>query len=344
MISSRASVHAAAWALAAILSCPDTVLACASCGCTLNTDAASGTGSTEGGLLTLQYDLLNQNELRHGTGSAAPRDVVDRPADPSLGGAEIEQGTLTRFYTLGLGYNLTKNWRLDVRLPYIDRARSTYGFQPTPFSPDELSAQNLSTAHVSGIGDLKLVTTYQGFLPTRNLGLQLGLKLPTGSYGTATLFQSGPSAGTALDASLQAGTGSTDLIVGAFYFTAISQDFDLYTSAQLEAAITHAPHVIGNDFRPGNSQILSIGLRNVADPSIMPQVQLNLSHKGADQGALADAPNSGGVTAYVSPGITVSIAHHVHAYGFVQLPVYRNLDGYQLAPRWIGTLGLSWAF
>jgi len=40
---------------------------------------------------------------------------------------------------------------------------------------------------------------------------------------------------TPLDASLQPGTGSTDIIVGAYYYQPISQNFDFFANAQFQA-------------------------------------------------------------------------------------------------------------
>ena len=45
-------------------------MACASCGCSLNTDIGTqGMGMTEGWTLDVRYDTLNQNKLRYGTKS-----------------------------------------------------------------------------------------------------------------------------------------------------------------------------------------------------------------------------------------------------------------------------------
>jgi hypothetical protein len=59
---------------------------------------------------------------------------------------------------------------------------------------------------------------------------------------------------------------------------------------------------------------------------------------------LADAPDTVGTVIYVSPGLTASLAPNLHVYGFAQLPVYSNLDGYQLFPRFTISVGLSYAF
>jgi len=71
---------------------------------------------------------------------------------------------------------------------------------------------------------------------------------------------------------------------------------------------------------------------------------VNLSHKSADQGALADTTDTAGTVAYLSPGITLKVANRLHIYGFAQVPVYSNLDGYQLAPRWTASFGGTYAF
>jgi hypothetical protein len=47
---------------------------------------------------------------------------------------------------------------------------------------------------------------------------------------------------------------------------------------------------------------------------------------------------------YLSPGVSVSVMHNLQVYGFVQVPLYSNLTGYQLFPHWTATIGASYAF
>jgi hypothetical protein len=89
---------------------------------------------------------------------------------------------------------------------------------------------------------------------------------------------------------------------------------------------------------------LSFGLRYEANPKWVPQLQLNLFRKSADQGALADTLDVEGTVAYLSPGLTAQVVTSLHVYGFVQIPVYSNLDGYQLFPHYTATAGFSYAF
>ena len=192
------------------------------------------------------------------------------------------------------------------------------------------------------MGDIKLLGSYQGFLPTHNLGLQLGVKLPTGRYGDVT-FNNGPLQGEPLDASLQPGTGSTDIIVGAYYYQPVSQDFDVCANAQFQSALVSKQRQSGNDFRPGNSIAISFGLRYEAHANWVPQLQMNLLHKSVDRGALADIYDTAGHVAYLSPGLTIKVAGNLQAYAFAQFPVYSDLVGFQLFPRYSFSVGASYA-
>lgn len=76
----------------------------------------------------------------------------------------------------------------------------------------------------------------------------------------------------------------------------------------------------------------------------MPQLQINLTHKDADSGALADTADTAGTIAYLSPGVTMSAMQNTQVYAFLQVPVYSNLSGYQLFPRYIASVGMSYHF
>ena len=325
-------------------------LACATCGCSLSTDAAMGYSSAAGWRLSLQYDYINQSQLRSGTGSISSARVA---AINDVGGnQEVERGTINRYTTVALSYGPGANWGFSVPVPYIDRSHSTYGAAANPLTPDQISG-----ATVSSLGDIKFITNWQGLLPTHNLGFQFGVKLPTGDYGGPNVdgtgvvgrnpvaFTTGPNAqvlspANLLDTSLQSGTGSTDLIAGAYYYQAISQNFDAFVNGQYQAAVMHKLNQTGADFRPGNVATVSFGLRYEADPTIVPQVQVNISRKSHDQGALADTTDTAGTVAYLSPGVTSSVIKNTQIYGFVQIPVYSKLDGYQLFPA-LDDLGLG---
>lgn len=342
----RITLAAAAW-IGAGRAC-----GCAACGCSLSTDGAMGFANTRGFCLTLQLDYIDQDQLRSGTRSVSAAQVAALNTPPSSLGQEVEHRTLNRYTTLGLIYTLDEDWSLRLLVPTLDRSHATFGPAGNPLTPDQLSS-----ATVTGLGDIKLITGYAGLLPRHNLVLQAGLKLPTGDYGgqnanggpvvgrnPVSFGPSGNSAGALLDTSLQAGTGSTDVILGVLYHLPVSENLRGFASGQFQAAVYQKLDQPGSDFRPGNQDTLALGLRYESSMAVVPQFQLNLTHKCADQGALADTADTAGTVVYASPGITAKVGGGLQAYAFVQLPMLSNLSGYQLFPHWTGTVGLAYRF
>jgi hypothetical protein len=309
-----------------------------------------GYTSSPGWRVSLEYDYIDQNQLRTGS-SAIPAWQVASIND-SGGSQEVERQTINRYLNLGLMYAPNSNWNVLALVPFVDRSHTTYG----PAMSDQLTSAQVSASTTTDIGDAKLIASYQGFFPTHNLGLQLGFKLPTGNYGgqntitgefvgrDAVRFNSGPNLGNALDTSLNAGTGSTDVIVGAYYYQPVSQNFDAFVNGQFQAAFAHRLDQTNADFRPGNLLSMNFGVRYEADPRYTPQLQFNITHKSTDQGALADTLDTGGTVFYISPGISAILAKGLQAYGFVTVPLYSKLEGYQLFPRWTASVGVTYAF
>ncbi|HUO44696.1 MAG TPA: transporter [Burkholderiales bacterium] len=355
ILMNRASAPLAAISATLLLSAtPLPALACATCGCSLSSDAAMGYSAAPGWRITAEYDYIDQSQLHSGTHSISPSQVA--AINDAGGDQEVEDNTTNRYFTVGISYAPNADWNFKLLVPYVDRSHTTYGSSPNPLTPDEISGAN-----VSSLGDMKFIVSYQGFLPTHNFGVQLGVKLPTGNYGgpnaddTGTVghnpvaFNSGPNALNAspdnlLDTSLQAGTGSTDIIVGAYYYRAISQNFDAFINWQYQSAVSEKLDQAGADFRPGDQSTVSFGVRYESDPELVPQLQVNLTRKSPDEGVLADTISTGGTVAYLSPGITIMLSHNVHVFGFLQVPFYSNLDGYQLFPHWTASVGASLAF
>ena len=309
------------------------VLACASCGCSLSNDPITGYTESAGWRINLDYTFINQNQLRHGSNTATESQAFGD-------GQEAEHKTTNRYTNVGITYSPNADWNFKAIIPFTSRSHSTYADGDPATDP-------LISSHDSGLGDIKLIASYQGILPKHNLGVQLGIKLPTGNYGggnpivgkTPTKF----SDGTALDASLQLGTGSTDLIVGAYYYQALSESFDGFINGQFQTAISQKLDQPDADYRPGNQASLNFGVRYQGFEKVIPQLQVNATHKTHDQGALS-GPGTAGTIVYLSPGLTVNVMKDVQAYGFLQVPIHSQLSDYQLLPRWTATVGLSYSF
>lgn len=296
--------------------------ACSSCGCTLSSDWASqGLSSATGLSLDLRHDYFNQDELRSGT-RRVDRGSIIFPAEQ-----EIQRNTANHVTTLTLDYGISPDWGLALQLPYVLRSHGTVAEGDT----------ELSTSRSSSLGDVRLLARYQGLAADRSWGLQFGLKLPTGR--SSVNFATGPQAGQALDRGLQPGTGSTDLLLGAYHFGSLARNIDYFAQALLQLPLNRK-----DDFKPGSGLNLSLGLRYVGSGPVVPQLQLNLRSERRESGANADVANSGSTLAYLSPGVTATLSDRLKAYAFVQLPVYQRVNGLQIEPRRSLSAGLHYAY
>ncbi|HEY8099957.1 MAG TPA: TonB-dependent receptor [Burkholderiaceae bacterium] len=316
---------------------PIAAFACASCGCTLSSDWESmGYTSSTGFKLDIRYDYLNQNQLRSGTStiSSAAASQITNNGNPQ----EVEKYTKNNYVTLGLDYSTNPDWGVNLQLPYINRSHSTLGTASDGTTPGPGGGQYDSKT--SNIGDVKMIGRYQGFTPQHNLGVQFGMKLPTGSYkqtGTST-DPTAPGA-VPIDRGLQPGTGTTDLILGAYYADAINKDWDYFTQITLQKALNSK-----DQYKPGDGMNLNVGLRYMGFSDFTPLLQLNARRVQRDSGANADTVSTGGTLVYVSQGVVIPVGKQMSVYSFVQLPVYQNVNGVQLAPRYTFSLGARYAF
>jgi len=324
-------------ALAAITAAGN-AYACAACGSTLSRDwEAQGISGNQGLVAELSYDYLNQNQQRYGTGAASPA-LINRQLNA---GQEIEAYTRTQTVTAALSYN-ADTWGVSVQVPYVQRTHGTYG-NTAPLG------SSYSTSSDSSIGDVRVIGRYTGFSEDRSSGAIIGMKFPTGNTGAN--FNAGTAAGTPLDAGLQIGTGSTDVIVGG-YTTATFDHYGWFLQGTVQHAVATKPALGNLDYRPGDAYVLNTGIRYAGfGAKVSPMLQLNVIKRQADSGALTvpldpltGAPVSGGTLAYLAPGVSVRLGGGASVYGFVQLPLYQNVNSLQITPKYTVTLGVRQAF
>lgn len=297
---------------------PGAAAACSTCGCSLNSDWASqGYATTSGLHLSLRQDYFNQSQLRSGT-DALDRNAFSYPTDD-----EVQRTTINRNTLLGADYNFSRYWGLSLQLPYMDRYHQTIA------EGDTLP----STSDTRGIGDLRVVVRYQGLAPDAGLGLQFGIKLPTGSFKQS--FVAGPQAGELLDRGLQLGTGTTDALLGVYKFGFLSESVSYFAQGMAQIALNARDR-----FRPGNSINVNLGLRYLGMARITPEIQLNLHSEQRESGAQADRVNSGATLAYLSPGLSTRLTRRLDVFAFVQFPLWQRVNGLQLEPRRLWSLGM----
>ena len=316
MTSRNAFLVAAA--LAAIGSTP-AALACSSCGCTLSSDWSSQgiAPSGDGFRFDFRFDYFNQDQLRSGTKSVN-RNSLEVPNEQ-----EIQQTTINRNYALGFDYSPNRDWGVNIQVPYYNRYHTTIAEGDT----------EISTSHTESFGDVRLVGRYLGFTEDKSIGVQLGVKLATGSFNNN--FIAGPQEGEPLDRGLQPGTGTTDLLVGAFSFGALSRNWDYFAQGMLQQPLNSR-----DGFRPGTGFNANAGFRYVGIDHVIPSIQVNARIEGRESGTNADVENSGATLVYLSPGVNFQIADMLHGYVFAQVPIYQRVNGLQLEPRYTVTLGV----
>lgn len=293
---------------------------CSECGCTLSSDwSAQGYPDVPGFTASTRFEYYDSNDLRSGAHAVNPG-AIAFPA-----GQEVQRETVDRNTWLGVDYVGGRGWAVDAQLPYEARFHSTVAEGDS----------TLSESRAAGLGDLRVLGRYQRFSLYRSYGLQFGLKLPTGRFDQT--FATGPQAGEVLDRGLQLGTGTTDLLLGASYFRRSTPNLGWFAQA-----LAQQPLAERAGFLPSANVAVNTGVRYLNATAVVPQLQLNVRWDGREHGPNADAANSGGVTAYVSPGVTVEVGTRASAYVFLQLPLYRRFNGLQLAPHAIVSLGLTY--
>lgn len=293
--------------------------ACSSCGCILATDwVAQGFAAASGFRLDLRFDAFDQDQLRSGTGTVN-RGAITLPTD-----REIQRETVNRNLALALDYSPDASWGVNVQVPFFDRDHATVAPGDSAFS----------TSRFRRVGDVRVAGRYQGFSADHTTGVQVGLKLATGAFDER--FAGGPQAGAPLDRGLQPGTGTTDVLLGAYHYGALGRRWTYFVQATAQQPLGRR-----EGFRPGAGLNVDLGVRHTGNRTVVPQIQLDVRAEGRESGPNADAANSGATLAYLGPGVTVRVGPSAQAFAFVEVPVYQNVNGYQLAPRVTASVGID---
>jgi hypothetical protein len=288
-------------ALTAVMT-PRQAWACA-CGCgvfDVGTSSMFPTGT--GGAAFLSYDYQDQTTNWSGTSAAPAGDNGDK---------ELK----THFFTAGFQYMFDRDWGIQVELPYWDRTFTTDTNFPTP-------PPNIVTTQWSDLGDIRIKGIYTGFSPDLSSGVIFGAKLPTGDFN----FNS-----SIVDRDSQIGSGSTDLLLGAFHREALTADNIWSWFAQ---ALFDQPVFTREGYRPGTEIDGALGVSyngwSVGNVRITPIAQVIGSLKTRDSGGEAASPLASGYQRIMlSPGLEIDF-NQWSFYADAEVPVFQNFTGNQL--------------
>jgi len=319
-IKNSAVVKAGCGLLVGMLT-PGMVHACA-CGCGVFDVATSSMFPTAGdnGMAYFQADYQDQNRNWSGTSQAPSANNGDK-------------GIETYFTTFGLQYMFNNNWGAQVEVPYDYRKFTTVTANPNAANP------GVSTASVdwASLGDIRLEGIYTGFFADKSAGVDFGVKLPTGNWTYNNAWGD-------VDRDSEIGTGSTDVLLGGFYRGNITKDekWDWFVQGLLDV-----PLLIQQSYRPGVELDTAAGIDykgfSLGRVRISPVAQVIASYRGHDNGDNANPDDSGYERILLSPGIEFHI-HPVKVYADVEIPVYQDFTGNQLAAQALFKVSMSYMF
>jgi len=308
----------AAAAMIAMRPCPS--WGCA-CGCSIfDVGTPSLIPNGAGGTVWLEYDFTNQYINWRATG-------------PSSGVNNSDKQIKTHFLTAGAQYMFNRNWGAMVTVPYTIRTFRTQG-----------PGNDINQYNHANFGDVRIWGMYTGLSEDMSLGLLAGFKLATGDH-TYNHF----------DRDTSIGTGSTDLLLGAYKIgnfpnrvgnlnlTFRERPFNWFLQLQYEY-----PFMTTGNYTPGKEFDGALGVYydfGHVGPlkELAPMFTMLGSARTHDLGAEANTPNSGYDRLLLAPGGEIRL-WGLRLYTDVEFPAFVYTNGNQLiAPYAVKTI-LSYDF
>jgi hypothetical protein len=299
---------------------PSLTWACA-CGCGIfDVGTPSLFPSGGGGTVWLEYDFMNQYINWHASG-------------PSSGVNNSDKQIKTDFLTVGGQYMFNRSFGLMVTVPYTIRTFRTEG-----------DGNDINQYNHANFGDVRIWGMYTGLSEDMSLGLVAGFKLATGDH-TYNDF----------DRDTSIGTGSTDLLVGAYKLgtfpsrignvklTFRDRPFNWFVQAQYEY-----PFASTGNYTPGKEFDGALGIYynfGQVGPlkELAPMFTVLGSNRTHDLGNEANTPNSGYDRLLLAPGGEIRL-WVLRLYADVEFPAFNFSNGNQLVAPYLVKTILSYDF
>ena len=301
----------------------ETQASCGSAFCIVNTSwNVQGAWTEPGARFDLRFEYIDQDQPRAGSDKVAVGQVPQH---------HDEVRTINRNWLATFDYTFSGKWGVSATLPLIDRNHEHIH--------SHMGQQLLETWNFTEPGDMRIVGRRQWQSESREaqhldfFGVNFGLKLPTGD--TKVRNDDGDLA----ERSLQPGTGTTDLILGAYYTRMLGSG-----SSWFADLLAQQPLNSHDNFKPGLQVGFDVGYRYGISDRLTLMIQLNALYKERDKGSEAEPDDSGGKFVFVSPGLSYVIMKNVQVYSFLQLPIYQYVNGVQLTADWAAVAGISARF
>ncbi|WP_428104585.1 hypothetical protein [Candidatus Binatus sp.] len=290
--------------------------ACA-CGCgvfEVATPSLLPTGS--GGMVWTEYDFMNQYIDWHAT-------------QPASGFYNNDKKLATNFVTVGGQYMFDRSWGAMLEVPYWERNyRGAYSG-----NNDDVHSYDSNS-----IGDIRIMGMWTGLQEDMSTGFLGGLKVPSGDWHYPKW-----------DRDTQIGTGSTDLLLGVYHLGTIpivrleDRPFGYYVQGMYDQPFAYQDHYKnGREFDSGYGAYYDFGKVGYVT-ELAPMLTFLVSDRARDRGTNGDAYDSGYFRVQVAPGFETAFKS-LRFYTDIELPIFRNMNGYQLSAPYAIKAILSYSF
>jgi Putative MetA-pathway of phenol degradation len=328
VMASRKRLRADTWAgLLAMLSISWSMEVLASCGaafCAVNTNwNLQGLVAEPGWRLDLRYEHINQDQPMAGGKRVAVGQVPQH---------HDEVKTVNRNYLATLDYTIDDRWGVALTVPASDRDHTHIHNHGGARITDQWNFARTGDVRVLGRHQWRIENAEKMALDF--YGLNFGVKLPTGDRDIRN------AAGDRAERTLQPGTGTTDLLLGAYYNGVLPAS----GMSWFVQGLWQTPMESSEDYRPGQRFSLDAGYRYEVTDRAGLMLQVNAVRRERDSGAQAEPANTGGTFLFLTPGASYAVSKGTQIYAFVQKPLYQYVNGVQLTADWSAVLGVSTRF
>jgi hypothetical protein len=290
---------------------PRPAVACSICRCGDPTFNALGSGSyaAKGFQAALDWERFDKEQ-----------------GDPAVETETVVENRITALVSYGVSERLT----FAARVPFSHRELETVA-----------AGQESATLSAHGLSDPEMYAQVQLWASrfAAGMGRRTSVSLIGGvktAWGENDVQQNGAR----LDEHAQPGTGSTDWFLGASWLHLVDKDSAVFASLQYR-------HPGTNEFAYtyGRPILANLAYEHKLGHRVDGVVELNFRHAKRDsvdtQGTVDE--DTGGSVLYVTPRVLVSLGKSLVLRGAVQVPVVRDLYGFQ-KERAVLNAGVTYLF
>ena len=294
---------------------------CGSATCFLVTHTEEGVETAGAFQIDLSFRYVDQTKKLDGS------DTVSEVLVPKI---DFESETIEPDHHREIS---TRNAMLQLDLAYGITSRvSVFGALPLVVSKDHEHFDEAGTPEehftnsdgTRGFGDVAVGARYALLVKANDLLMgSVSAKLPTGAYKLLD------SEGAVNEPTIQPGSGSYDGQIGLYYAR------HRFPKA-VEWFVSGSWRINGRnplEYRVGDEAVATAGVSYAAGQRWVFSCQLSGRHAGRDDYRGEGVPSTGSDAAALAPGVRFRTGDRLELYGYVQIPVYQNVNEAQLAPR-----------